>query len=197
MRKWIALGIVVAAFGSAAAAEGLKLSSKSPRGGLAGKLAVLDSRAAKQYAGSTRLTPKADEAKAKGATPIPRYSGKYNGPYLALARDAARKHGIPEDLFLRLVHRESGFNSAAVSLKGALGLAQLMPDTASGLKVDPLDPKQNLEGGARYLKMQFEKFGSWQLALAAYNAGPQAVTKHAGIPPYTETQNYVAAILGG
>ena len=83
-----------------------------------------------------------------------------------------------------------------MSRKGAIGLAQLMPDTARLLRVDPNDPAQNLQGGARYLRMMYERFGSWRLALAAYNAGPGAVESHGGIPPFEETRNYVAIILG-
>jgi soluble lytic murein transglycosylase-like protein len=114
-----------------------------------------------------------------------------------MARLAARKHGIPEDLFLRLVQQASGWNPSARSHKGALGLAQLMPGTASRLGVDPSDPEQNLDGGARYLSQQYARFRSWKLALAAYNAGPGAVEKHGGVPPYTETRNYVKVIWGG
>ena len=126
---------------------------------------------------------------------IPIYSGA-SGVYQDMARAAARKHQIPEDLFLRLVRHESGFRPAAKSSKGALGLAQLMPGTARVLGVNPHDPGQNLDGGARYLKQQYRRFGDWRLALAAYNAGPEAVERYRGIPPYAETQNYVKAILG-
>jgi soluble lytic murein transglycosylase-like protein len=118
------------------------------------------------------------------------------GEYLEVAKAAARRHGIPEDLFLRLVQQESGWNATAVSHKGATGLAQLMPDTARLLRVDIHDPRENLDGGARYLRMMYDKFGSWRLALAAYNAGPGAVERHDGIPPFDETQNYVKVILG-
>ena len=124
------------------------------------------------------------------------YNGSYRGEYLDMARAAARQHGVPEDLFLRLVQQESNWNPTAKSHKGALGLAQLMPATARSLGVDPSKPRQNLEGGARYLAKQYKKFGSWKLALAAYNAGPQAVQKYGGIPPYRETQNYVKIIWG-
>ena len=113
-----------------------------------------------------------------------------------LAAQAARDAGIPEALFLRLVNQESRFNQGAVSPKGALGYAQLMPGTAQELGVDPTDPVQNLAGGARYLKQQYDAFGSWPLALAAYNAGPGAVRKYGGIPPFNETKNYVQTILG-
>lgn len=151
---------------------------------------VLDGRAAGQYSLSDRLRP----ARAQAAIPV--WRGAYRGPYLDLARAAARSHDIPEDLFLRLVQRESAWNSAAVSSAGALGLAQLMPDTARLLGVDPADPEQNLRGGARYLRMMFDRFGDWRLALAAYNAGPEAVERHGDIPPFAETQAYVRAILG-
>ena len=127
---------------------------------------------------------------------MPRYNGRYKGEHLEHAKVVARKHGVPEDLFLRLVQQESGWNSGAVSVKGATGLAQLMPGTADRLGVDINDPGENLEGGARYLRMMYDRFGTWKLALAAYNAGPQAVEKHGGVPPYDETQNYVLAILG-
>lgn len=126
---------------------------------------------------------------------LPRYSGS-NGQYQQMARAAARRHNVPEDLFLRLVRTESNFRPAAVSSKGAIGLAQLMPGTAQLLRVNPHDPAQNLEGGARYLAMQYRKFGDWRLALAAYNAGPGAVEKYRGVPPFRETQNYVKSILG-
>jgi len=156
---------------------------------------ILDTRASTQYAGSVRLQPQA--IRVPGAEGIPRYNGKYRGPYLEMARAAARRHGIPEDLFLRLVQQESAWNPNARSHKGAMGLAQLMPGTARYLNVNADDPHQNLDGGARYLAEQYRTFGSWRLALAAYNAGPEAVRRHNGVPPFRETKNYVRVILGG
>lgn len=182
-----------------AQAEGLKLSgSKKNRTALfASQAALLDGRLAKQYDFSNRLKPNAPKDGAKvETTGLPRYKGNYKGAYLEVAKAAARKHGIPEDLFLRLVQQESGWNPHAVSHAGAQGLAQLMPGTAAKLGVDPKDPHQNLDGGARYLAMMYAKFGNWRLALAAYNAGPGAVERHGGIPPFSETRNYVKAILG-
>jgi len=129
-------------------------------------------------------------------SPSPLFHGTYRGPYLEMAKQAAHSHGIPEHLFLRLVQQESGWRADAVSHKGAIGLAQLMPQTARMLGVNPRDPRQNLNGGARYLAAQYRKFGSWRLALAAYNAGPQAVERYNGVPPYKETRNYVRVILG-
>ena len=113
------------------------------------------------------------------------------------AERAAKRHGVPVPLFHALINQESHWNPRAVSPKGALGLAQLMPSTADALGVDPHDPVQNLEGGARYLKAMFLKFGNWRLALAAYNAGPKAVERFAGVPPYAETTHYVATVLEG
>ena len=83
----------------------------------------------------------------------------------------------------------------AVSHAGALGLAQLMPGTADYLRVDPADPIENLDGGARYLLEQMAEFGSLELALAAYNAGPEAVRKYDGIPPYDETQSHIVKVM--
>jgi len=156
---------------------------------------LLDGRLSRQYRSSTRYAPGKPKAVAT-QTAVPRYRGSYRGVYLNTAKAAARRHGIPEDLFLRLVQQESGFNPNARSHKGAIGLAQLMPQTARDLKVNPNDPNQNLEGGARYLKTMYRKFGNWRLALAAYNAGPGAVEKYNGVPPFKETQNYVRKILG-
>ncbi len=157
---------------------------------------ILDTRASKQYSSSVRLQPPKVVTPTKWDTQSPKFKGKYKGPYLALARDAARKHGVPEDLFLRLVQQESGWNAKARSHKGAYGLAQLMPATARSLGVDRKDPAENLDGGAKYLKQQYRTFGSWRLALAAYNAGPGAVKKYNGVPPFKETRNYVKIIWG-
>ena len=156
--------------------------------------ALIDRRLSSQYRHSDRLRPTPPTG-ATAAVSVPAYRGQ-RSRFLEPARAAARRHGVPEDLFLRLVRQESGWNPTARSHKGALGLAQLMPGTARALGVDPRDPHQNLEGGARYLALQFRRFGSWQLALAAYNAGPEAVVRHGGVPPYRETRNYVRVILG-
>ena len=98
-------------------------------------------------------------------------------------------------LFRSNIAVESAFNPEAESRVGAIGLGQLMPDTADALGVDPHDPEDNLRGSARYLLAQLESFGSAELALAAYNAGPEAVRKYDGIPPYAETVAHVAKVL--
>lgn len=159
------------------------------------QLDVLDGRASSQYANSIRLQPPRVEIPASANTG-PQYNGGYRGEYLNMARAAAQRNRVPEDLFLRLIQQESAWNPNARSHVGAFGLAQLMPGTADYLRVNPRDPYQNLDGGARYLREQFDTFGSWRLALAAYNAGPGAVQKHGGVPPYRETQNYVRVIWG-
>lgn len=116
--------------------------------------------------------------------------------YMNLAREAARRFGVPEDLFIELIQQESGFNPTAQSPKGAYGLTQLMPATAEELGVNPRDVKQNLEGGARYLNQMMTRFPDLEMALAAYNAGPTLVGKLGRVPDYKETQNYISNILG-
>jgi len=156
---------------------------------------VLDTRAKQQYSASVRLEPAQVITPTKWGT-AKVYDGRYEGQYLEMAKSAAMRHGVPADLFLRLVQQESGWNANALSHKGAIGLAQLMPQTAALLGVNPHDPYQNLDGGARYLAQQYRTFNSWRLALAAYNAGPKAVEKYGGVPPYKETTNYVKVIWG-
>ena len=97
--------------------------------------------------------------------------------------------------FQAMIKVESNYTQGAVSHAGALGLAQLMPDTADYLRVDPADPLENLDGGARYLLEQMAEFGSLELALAAYNAGPEAVRQYGGIPPYDETQSHIQKVM--
>ena len=145
---------------------------------------------------STRLQSQYGSDAGSGRFKVARYVGGANPLYERLARKAARRYGVPEDLFLRLVKTESNWNNNAVSNKGAIGLAQLMPATARNLGVNPRNATENLDGGARYLRMMYDRFDTWQLALAAYNAGPLAVEKYSGIPPYRETQNYVKKVIG-
>ena len=117
--------------------------------------------------------------------------------YTAKINDLAQRYGLSPALLEAVVWQESRWRETAVSPAGARGLAQLMPGTARYLGVDPDDPMQNLEGGARYLREQLDRFdGDLEKALAAYNAGPGRVERAGGIPNIRETQNYVASILG-
>jgi hypothetical protein len=112
-------------------------------------------------------------------------------------REAAARHGLPESLVAAVVSVESDANPRAVSRRGALGLMQLMPSTAASLGVrDAFNPAQNVDGGARHLRDLIDRFaGDLPLALAAYNAGAQAVLRHKGVPPYPETRAFVARVL--
>lgn len=195
---WVLIGGMVGGTMCSApvSAKSLNLSTKSRSSLFRSQTGVLDGRAASQYNNSVRLQPKRVITPSKDGDGNRRYGGRYKGVYLGMARRAARKHNVPEDLFLRLIQQESGWNAKAKSHKGALGLAQLMPATARRLHVNPRVPQENLEGGARYLRQQYDRFRSWRLALAAYNAGPGAVEKYGGVPPYRETKNYVRKIWG-
>jgi len=108
---------------------------------------------------------------------------------------AAREAGVDPALLAAVVRHESNFDQSTVSHAGAIGLAQLMPGTADWLNVDPHDPVQNLRGGATYLREQLDRFGSVDLALAAYNAGPNRVAQAGGIPQIAETQAYVPRVI--
>ncbi|MBC2835292.1 lytic transglycosylase domain-containing protein [Paragemmobacter straminiformis] len=192
--RWL-LASSFALLAGAAHAEGLTFGGSTSRSDVfASQTRLMDRKLSKQYSASVRLKPDYSGVLADG--PLPAYRGSYKGEFLEAAKEAARAHDVPEDLFLRLVQQESGWNPGAVSPKGATGLAQLMPETADLLGVDINDPQENLRGGARYLRMMYDKFGSWRLALAAYNAGPKAVESAGGVPEFDETQNYVKAILG-
>lgn len=118
-------------------------------------------------------------------------------PYADLFAAAGARHGVSSTLLASVARAESSFNPNARSQAGALGLMQLMPGTARSLGVDPLDPRQAVDGAARLLASHLRQFGSVELALAAYNAGPGAVTRHRGVPPYRETQTYIRRVLAG
>lgn len=112
-----------------------------------------------------------------------------------LIRESSARHAVPAQIVEAVAWQESRFNHAAVSSKGARGVMQLLPTTASDLGVDASDLRSNIDGGAAYLAQQLRRFGDVKLALAAYNAGPKAVERYGGVPPYAETQSYVRAIM--
>jgi soluble lytic murein transglycosylase-like protein len=162
-------------------------SAAAPSTSFASQLA-----SAQSGAGTTTTTPAA-------GTPTPTtLGGGSPTQYDAQITAAATKYGIDPALLKGLIRQESNFDAAARSGAGAQGLTQLMPGTASSLGVtDATDPAQAIEGGAKYLKQQLDRFGGDPTkALAAYNAGPGAVAKYGGVPPYAETQNYVQKVLG-
>lgn len=130
-----------------------------------------------------------------GSQPPPAVSG--SGDYDEVIRSASDRHSIDADLVRAVIKAESDFNSNARSRKGAMGLMQLMPDTARLHNVlNAFDPVDNIEGGVRHLRMLLERYqGDLRLSLAAYNAGSGAVEKHGGIPPFAETREYVRRVL--
>ena len=114
----------------------------------------------------------------------------------SMIKDAAARYQVDPRLVAAVAQTESGGSQEAVSPVGAIGVMQLMPETAAGLGVNPYDKQQNIEGGAKYLRQMMDTFGGdVQKAVAAYNAGPQAVKEYNGVPPYRETQDYVNKVL--
>jgi cell wall-associated NlpC family hydrolase len=132
---------------------------------------------------------------AAAAAPSSGSGGIAGVPYANLFTSAAGRYGVDASLLAAVASTESSFDAGAVSPAGAQGLMQFMPATAAGLGVNPLDPSSAVDGAARYLKSLTQQFGTTELALAAYNAGPGTVSRYGGIPPYAETQNYVRTVM--
>jgi soluble lytic murein transglycosylase-like protein len=155
--------------------------------------ATLASASSPTATAATATTPTATLASTASTGPSALSAGT---PYGAEITAAAQRNGLDPALLAGLIKQESGFNPNAGSPAGAQGLCQLMPGTARGLGVTDLhDPVQSIEGGAKYLAQQLKSFnGDVARALAAYNAGPGAVQRYGGVPPYAETQNYVRAV---
>jgi soluble lytic murein transglycosylase-like protein len=178
-------GAAQAAAPVATAGTSSDLTAAQSGASFAGALASASGSGTADASASTLAAP------AAGASALPAGT-----PYAAQITASAKRNGIDPALLAGLIKQESGFNAHAGSAAGAQGLTQLMPGTARGLGVsNPFDPAQSIEGGARYLKQQLDQFGGdVARALAAYNAGPGAVQRYGGVPPYAETQNYVRAV---
>ncbi|MFB9223617.1 lytic transglycosylase domain-containing protein [Paracoccus cavernae] len=169
---------------------------------IAPKAASSPEAVAEQTALREALAAQSGERVIRGSGVTDRYAGARPSVRQTALRyqnhPAIKKAGLTQKqwiaTFEALVWQESRFNARALSPKGAVGLAQLMPRTAKMLGVNPHDPMDNLDGGARYLLTQMQRFGNPSLALAAYNAGPGAVQKYGGVPPYRETQDYIKRI---
>ncbi|TQN37494.1 cell wall-associated NlpC family hydrolase [Blastococcus colisei] len=148
-----------------------------------------------QDVGSPTVIRRVLPAQSAGVPAMPAGGALAGVPYADLFTRAGARHGVDPSLLAAVASKESSFNASAVSPAGAQGLMQFMPATASGLGVNALDPTSAIDGAARYLSSLTKQFGSTELALAAYNAGPGTVSRHGGIPPYPETQNYVRAVM--
>jgi soluble lytic murein transglycosylase-like protein len=170
-------------------ADGAQWIAGGPQAAPSGQIALQSSKTVELAAGfAVPQQAIADAARQAGFIPA---------AYVAKVHELSRRFDLSPALIEALVGQESRWRADAVSPKGARGLAQLMPGTARDLGVDPRDPFANLEGGARYLREQLDRFdGNLEKALAAYNAGPGRVIKAGGSPRLRETQEYVAAIMG-
>jgi Transglycosylase SLT domain len=144
---------------------------------------------------STPITTATPSTETNTALPDPQFPLTLHPVLVGYLNEAATRFGVDPALVRAVAWQESRFRSDAVSPKGAIGIMQLMPDTARELGVNPHDPRQNIHGGVAYLSSLLTRFGGdTRLALAAYNAGPAAVAQYRGIPPFRETQNYVKSI---
>ena len=187
-----------------------KIGMRRPRGGAVGFHQMLkdeikaktpnrggNAAAAQPPAQNTQRTKGEEKsAPAVGAVNQLPLSVPQDSAYMPAIEAAAGKYGVDPKLVSAVAEVESGYEQGAISATGAVGVMQLMPETAESLGVNPYDATQNIEGGAKYLKQMLDTFdGDVRKAVAAYNAGPEAVREYGGVPPYSETQQYVSSVL--
>lgn len=148
-------------------------------------------------ASGSKVVVKENEPARKPAVKTAKKKNRVSGEFRNIAEEKAKKHNVDPRLVKAVIRAESNWNPSAVSNKGAIGMMQLMPKTASDMGVgNPLNPEENIEGGVKYLRHLLDKFnGNLTLALAAYNAGPARVEKVGGVPSIPETINYVKRIM--
>ena len=187
-----------------------KIGMRRPRGGAVGFHQMLKDEikaktpnrggntAAVQSPSQNTQRTKGEEkpVSATGGTNTLPLSVPQDSAYLPAIEAAAGKYGVDPKLVSAVAEVESGYEQGAISATGAVGVMQLMPETAESLGVNPYDATQNIDGGAKYLKQMLDTFGGdVRKAVAAYNAGPEAVREYGGVPPYSETQQYVSSVL--
>lgn len=187
-----------------------KIGMRRPRGGAVGFHQMLkdeikaktpnrggNTAAVQSPAQSTQRTKGEEKpVSATGGTNTLPLSVPQDSTYLPAIEAAAGKYGVDPKLVSAVAEVESGYEQGAISATGAVGVMQLMPETAESLGVNPYDAAQNIDGGAKYLKQMLDTFGGdVRKAVAAYNAGPEAVREYGGVPPYSETQQYVSSVL--
>ncbi len=161
-----------------------------------GKVTLYNSTGSTELDASLVVRFEREDDAREAPAPLPVRPSAKPASITELVDNAARKYGLPPAFVRAVVAAESGYRPDAVSPKGALGPMQLMPSTARGLGANPMVPEQNVDAGTRYLRDLLLKYGSHTYqALAAYNAGPGAVDKYHGVPPYRETQNYIMNVL--
>ena len=187
-----------------------KIGMRRPRGGAVGFQQMLkdeikaktpnrggNASAVQSPSQSTQRTKGEEKpvSAANGTNTLP-LSAPQDSAYLPAIEAAAGKYGVDPRLVSAVAEVESGYEQGAISATGAVGVMQLMPETAESLGVNPYDATQNIDGGAKYLKQMLDTFGGdVRKAVAAYNAGPEAVREYGGVPPYSETQQYVSSVL--
>ena len=185
------------AFGGVILSEDISVSERDPLKQHHVHESLLDSMDVLELSPSARflamprpmITPELAKALKAGRVHTPA------GEWKRIIQKASRLHGLPESLIASVIHTESAFQANAQSPKGAQGAMQIMPQTQQELGLtDPFDPEANVLAGCAYLRRQLDRFGSLELALAAYNAGPANVRKYGGIPPFPETRDYVARV---